>query len=523
MSNKPNQSQTNDAVLGGQLSLASLSHCPVCKTEYTYSEVNCCSLCNWDLTACPEAFLDRQNIQVAWARDMWVKLQTQEKQLHIKINAEIDANPQLSELRAESNLEIWDLLITWIYGIDLDAAKIAVRRLQGRYQEKEPRQIARILIVHKSFQAAGVELVRGIPGVDEILNGWAGVDFPVIAKLAAEMIYQIAAIYGLDLQDPERRLEVLATFGIAFLGERAIETGIDWLKYGLMPGQLISAGAKGLMIFALGNAACLFYEAKVNQHINPLNSPEALNELWQESQDYLKDATSEDEIIDIISFEIETTPIKILPSKPVKTPQGERRAVKPTKSVVQTLPRVPLSTDVGADYTRLRDLLASGKWREADLETRRVMLWVARRTKKGWFRDQDILRFPCTDLRTIDQLWLQRSGGCFGFSVQKRIYEELGESTYELEERVGWLEMSYDELTFERSAPDGHLPAAVEKKNGRYKMWTIDMFGYPDVYLRWKRKGGVNVGAQQYPMIKEWQNESVLYSLLEKIVACRIG
>jgi uncharacterized protein (DUF697 family) len=90
-----------------------------------------------------------------------------------------------------------------------------------------------------------VDLVRGIPGAAAILKGLVKVNLPTIAKLSAEMIYQIAAIYGVDLPASERQLEVLAAFGAALLGEQAIEAGIDWLKFGIIPGKVISAGAKG--------------------------------------------------------------------------------------------------------------------------------------------------------------------------------------------------------------------------------------------------------------------------------------
>ncbi|WP_339376776.1 GUN4 domain-containing protein [Nostoc sp. 106C] len=35
---------------------------------------------------------------------------------------------------------------------------------------------------------------------------------------------------------------------------------------------------------------------------------------------------------------------------------------------------LPLRSNVGIDYTILRDLLAAGSWKEADKETGRVML-----------------------------------------------------------------------------------------------------------------------------------------------------
>lgn len=470
MSNKPNKPQTNNAVLDGQSSPISLSQCPVCKTEYTQSEVNRCSVCNWDLTACPEAFLDRQNVQVAWARDMWVKLQTQQKQLHIKINAEIDANPQLSELRAESDLEIWNLLITWVCGVDLDAAKTAVERLQNRYQGKEPHQIARILILHKCCQAAGVELVKGIPAVNELLNGLVGVDLPIVTILSAEMIYQISAIYGLDIQAPERKLEVLAAFGVALLGERAIEVGLDWLKYGLMPGQLISASTKALMIYALGNAACLFYEAKVNQNITPLNLPAAFNVLRQKSQQYLENNTSEASIVKTISYEIETTPLRGVPPKPMKNHQKNKSNLptKPKPSASRPKP-TQRAGKFDTEYNRLRDLLAAGEWREADSETYKLMLKVVGQEKSQYLDRESIKKLPSKDLHIIDQLWLQYSNGCFGFSVQKRIWLSVGGNDTKFSQRVGWKIRSFmgmtfvDDIIYQKNAPEiapmGHLPA----------------------------------------------------------------
>jgi serine/threonine protein kinase len=82
---------------------------------------------------------------------------------------------------------------------------------------------------------------------------------------------------------------------------------------------------------------------------------------------------------------------------------------------------------VGMDYINLRNLLAAKKWQEADEETQRVMLKVAGREEKGWLNIKDIEKFPCEDLRTIDQLWVEYSNGSFGFSVQKRIYRSVGE------------------------------------------------------------------------------------------------
>ncbi|UNU26311.1 serine/threonine-protein kinase [Microcoleus vaginatus] len=160
---------------------------------------------------------------------------------------------------------------------------------------------------------------------------------------------------------------------------------------------------------------------------------------------------------------------------------------------------VQLISAVGMDYINLRNLLAAKKWKEADEETARVMLKVAGREKEGWLDEISIEKFPCEDLRTIDQLWVKYSNGRFGFSVQKRIYQSLGRTrkydwedwkrsvqkriyqslgrtrkydTEDLEndwedwktfaDRVGWRKnnewLSYNNLTFSEKAPEGHLP-----------------------------------------------------------------
>ena len=130
-----------------------------------------------------------------------------------------------------------------------------------------------------------------------------------------------------------------------------------------------------------------------------------------------------------------------------------------------------LSSEKGINYTRLRDLLAAGKWKEANEENFAVMLKASSREKEGWFDAESINNFPCTDLRTIDQLWVKYSKGRFGFSVQKKIYLECGgkadgdyyeEAWEKFCDRVGWKVkenwIGESDVAFNTSAPEGHLP-----------------------------------------------------------------
>jgi serine/threonine protein kinase len=123
---------------------------------------------------------------------------------------------------------------------------------------------------------------------------------------------------------------------------------------------------------------------------------------------------------------------------------------------------------VPSRYQKLQQLLAAGQWKEADQETAKVMLQAARREKEGYLDKTSIDNFPCEDLRSIDQLWVKYSMSRFGFSVQKKIWLEVGgkvdyETECKLGDRVGWRKggewMNYDDLTFTLQAPVGHLPA----------------------------------------------------------------
>lgn len=80
-----------------------------------------------------------------------------------------------------------------------------------------------------------------------------------------------------------------------------------------------------------------------------------------------------------------------------------------------------LRSEKGIYYSRLRDLLRAGQWKEADKETYTVLLRTVGKKPGSNLLDEDIERIPCPDLCTINQLWVQHSKGRFGFSVQKRV------------------------------------------------------------------------------------------------------
>ncbi len=129
------------------------------------------------------------------------------------------------------------------------------------------------------------------------------------------------------------------------------------------------------------------------------------------------------------------------------------------------------------DYQRLEELLQLQQWREADKETAEVLLAVLKQVSWWDVELSDIEHCASEDLAKIDQLWMEYSQGHFGFSVQWQILTQLGgKAPYNRNQiellgyKLGWLkrkqEIDYQNLTFDLSAPPGHLPRC-------YRLWRF--------------------------------------------------
>ena len=130
-------------------------------------------------------------------------------------------------------------------------------------------------------------------------------------------------------------------------------------------------------------------------------------------------------------------------------------------------------------YQQLEQYLKQGQWQEADRETYRLMLETVGKEEGQWFEPEELENFPCEDLRKLDQLWVDYSQGKFGFSVQKKIYFELG-GTKELNweewekfgSRVGWYNKEKgwcEDMRIELldTTPYGHIPYFYTFGGGR--------------------------------------------------------
>ncbi len=133
---------------------------------------------------------------------------------------------------------------------------------------------------------------------------------------------------------------------------------------------------------------------------------------------------------------------------------------------------------VNPDYTQLRNLLAQKHWKEADLETRQLMLHIAGadHRRDRLLTQSDIQQFPCFALSNINQLWLDYSQGRFGFSVIKTIYQSVGKDFFQLAGQVGWRceqrWIDYNQIIFDSDAPTGHLPITWLVPTSFWMYWS---------------------------------------------------
>jgi serine/threonine protein kinase len=151
------------------------------------------------------------------------------------------------------------------------------------------------------------------------------------------------------------------------------------------------------------------------------------------------------------------------------------------QSVLNDLDALPVAVTTtaptsqsGIDYDRLWDLLAAGKWREADRETWNLLCQIAGKEVGSYLYESDIAKLNCEDLLNLDSMWMTHSHGKFGFKLKVEIYNQVGQDYKHYCDRIGWRQktrqsrpywIEYDQVNFTNTAPSGHLP------------WIIGFYG----------------------------------------------
>lgn len=125
-------------------------------------------------------------------------------------------------------------------------------------------------------------------------------------------------------------------------------------------------------------------------------------------------------------------------------------------------------------------LTQTKKWKQADIKTWQFIIYLANGEKATQYINE-IKTFSCSDIKKLDEIWVNNSKGRFGYSVQERIKNDLkvGNAVNidwktrmmtRSDEKVwrkfgsilGWRTekdwVDYNELTFDLNQKQGHLP-----------------------------------------------------------------
>jgi hypothetical protein len=147
------------------------------------------------------------------------------------------------------------------------------------------------------------------------------------------------------------------------------------------------------------------------------------------------------------------------------------------------IPSVSLSSERGINYASLQDFLKNSEWEKADEETSLIFGKICGLSESNYIDGESMSQLPCTDLQTIDSLWLHYSNCRFGLTVQSQLFQASKENGSLFCEWVGWCkkgvcirksEITYDALT----APVGHLPSAYLPIVDDYLWIVLDSVSY---------------------------------------------
>jgi GUN4-like/TIR domain len=169
--------------------------------------------------------------------------------------------------------------------------------------------------------------------------------------------------------------------------------------------------------------------------------------------------------------------------------------IKPQNEIQIVAPKVDeniFNEEQGVNYTHLEKLLTSKRWKEADLETKNILLTSFAKKTDEKLGAEELRRLDENILIKLDELWMKHSNQKFGFGVQISIWQEIispkkgwlqkifspnkntssissdKDNWYEFGRIVGWYQknnrtdkeewVKYENLNFTSDAPKGHFP-----------------------------------------------------------------
>ncbi|KAI0508201.1 hypothetical protein KFK09_014336 [Dendrobium nobile] len=146
----------------------------------------------------------------------------------------------------------------------------------------------------------------------------------------------------------------------------------------------------------------------------------------------------------------------------------------PSSSINLTLSSSTTTSSPILTFDSLASHLAASDFRQADEETRRLLIVLAGEAaqKRGYVFFSEVQFIAADDLRAIDDLWSRHSEGRFGYSVQRRLWEKSRRDFTKFFINIGWMrrmETEVEQFIYKSfpgefiwelgdETPEGHLP-----------------------------------------------------------------
>lgn len=207
-------------------------------------------------------FTEAANTISELAANVTTEVQKLLEQTTASTGATLDAIASNPILKSADNIIGLDWISTFLGKVDTSKVRATVDSMQSQHPDESPSQIAHRLIVEKAWSGGRLGLLTNI--IPPVAALFLGIELVATTKLQTEMVYEIAAAYGLNLEDPTRRGEVLAIFGLS-LGADVLKTGLTIVEIVPGIGAVVGASTNAAMLYVLGQTACRFYEAKTDR------------------------------------------------------------------------------------------------------------------------------------------------------------------------------------------------------------------------------------------------------------------
>ncbi len=154
--------------------------------------------------------------------------------------------------------------VSWLMAalgqVNAEAVEQDVAALQRQYPLETSAQLAQRVVADSAFRAARIGLLTNL--VPPFALMLLAVDIAAVTVLQAKMVYRIAAIYGFSLDEPARRGEVLALWGLSMGGSSVLKTGLSIVEVIPLLGAAVGVASNAALLQSLGYVAIQFYEKK---------------------------------------------------------------------------------------------------------------------------------------------------------------------------------------------------------------------------------------------------------------------